>query len=385
MSHSLVPVAHVRVVTGQGGGPDKTILRSVKPMRERGYEELCVYLRPPTDAGFNVLERHAQNAGAELMAVDDRGPFDMQVVRRLIQVCRERRIQIWHGHDYKSNALGLLVRRFVPLRLVTTVHGWVHRTSRTPLYYFIDRCCLRFYDRVLCVSPDLMDACARGGVPHARCSLLPNAIDTSWYRRTRDSMAAKKELGFPADEPLMGAIGRLSPEKGFDVLVRAIAELRTTGRWVRLVIVGEGPQRAELQALVDRLGLAGQVMLPGHASDVRAWLEAMDVFVLSSFREAMPNVVLEAMAMETPIVATSVAGVPFMLHHGQTGLFVPPGDPSALAATIDGLLRDDTLRHGMARHARSVVCERFEFGRRMDAMQSIYDDLLRRIPTTRAA
>src|SRR5690606_27488689 len=89
MSHSLVPVAHVRVVTGQGGGPDKTILRSVKPMRERGYEELCVYLRPPTDAGFNVLERHAQIAGAELMAVDDRGPFDMQVVRRLIQVCRE--------------------------------------------------------------------------------------------------------------------------------------------------------------------------------------------------------------------------------------------------------------------------------------------------------
>ena len=102
------------------------------------------------------------------MSVPDRGPWDWRVVTQLLAVCRRERVGIWHGHDYKSNALGLVLRRFWPMRLVTTVHGWVQHTRRTPLYYAIDRLCLPRYESVICVSPDLYDECLARGV------LLPN-------------------------------------------------------------------------------------------------------------------------------------------------------------------------------------------------------------------
>src|SRR5207244_8517188 len=104
----------------------------------------------------------------------------------------------WHGHDYKTNALGLLLRRFWPMRLVTTAHGWVQQTRRTPIYYKLDRRCLPRYERVLCVSDDLFEVCQRIGVPAKNLILLENGIDAGEYRRRQSVLRAKTALGFPA-------------------------------------------------------------------------------------------------------------------------------------------------------------------------------------------
>src|SRR5262249_44155089 len=144
-------VLDARVVSGTGGGPDKTILNSPRYLAPAGYRMLCAYMRPPGDPGFEQLRAKAQRWGAPLVEIDDRGPWDWRVPAELLPVCRRERVQVWHGHDYKSNALGLLLARFWPMRLVTTVHGWVKHTRRTPLYYRIDRLCLRHYEAVICV------------------------------------------------------------------------------------------------------------------------------------------------------------------------------------------------------------------------------------------
>jgi glycosyltransferase involved in cell wall biosynthesis len=369
-------VLHVRVVTGAGGGPDKTILRSPRYMRNRGYDELCAFLRPPGDDGFAVLERRAADADAELIAIDDRGPLDWRIVGRIIDVCRQRSVGVWHGHDYKSNLLGLLVARVVPLRLVTTVHGWVEQTWRTGLYHFADRCSLRFYERVICVSPDLHAACVRAGVHRTRCTMLDNAIETDVYRRHTSVREAKQLLGYSPDEWLIGAVGRLSPEKGFDYLIAAFEQLAARWAGARLAIVGEGPDRPRLERRIAAGGLENRVRLIGHRDDVPRWLEALDVFALSSLREGLPNVLLEAMALETPVAATRIAGVPRLVEDGVSGCLVPPGDAAALAGAIEHLLADESARARLARQGRETVCNRFSFSRRMEAMQSIYDELL---------
>src|SRR4029079_13208472 len=136
-------VLHARCVTGTGGGPAKTILNSPRFLQQMDYECICAYLLPPRDPGLDVLQRRAETAGARLVAIPDYGPLDLNTVREMVRLCRTHRVAIWHGHDYKTNALGLVVQWFWPMKLVTTVHGWVQHTWRTPLYYAIDKFCLR--------------------------------------------------------------------------------------------------------------------------------------------------------------------------------------------------------------------------------------------------
>jgi glycosyltransferase involved in cell wall biosynthesis len=286
-------------------------------------------------------------------------------------------VAIWHGHDYKSNALGLLLRRFWRMRLVTTVHGWVHCTRRTPLYYLIDRHCLPRYEGVICVSEDLRQRCLAGGVPAGRCVLIENAIDTAEFSRQLPSEEAKKRLGVPAGRFVIGAAGRLSAEKGFDVLIRSADRLLREGLDVELLIVGEGDQGPALQALISGLGRTGRIRLLGYRPDIKDLYQAMDVFALSSFREGLPNVLLEAMALEVPVVATRIAGIPRLIRDGDNGLLVEPGDGEGLGRALAGLLRDAGLRARLSRAGRRTIEAGYSFQARMEKIRAVYDHLCR--------
>ncbi|MBI1903239.1 MAG: glycosyltransferase family 4 protein [Planctomycetes bacterium] len=369
-------VLHTRVVTKTGGGPEKTILNSPRFLGGRGYRVLCAFMHPPEDPGFDVLRRRAAQLEAPIVSIPDRGFWDLGVVRKMLKVCRSEGVTIWHAHDYKSNALGLLLRRLWPMRLVTTVHGWVGHTRRTRLYYAIDRWCLRRYERVICVSEELHKTCLDFGVAADKCLLVENAIDTAQCVRWRSRAEAKQELGLSAQRPLIGACGRLSEEKGFDRLIVAVDKLLSEGSDVQLVILGEGDDRTRLQDLVDRLDRRDRIMLPGHFADVSPWYEAMDVFALSSLREGLPNVLLEALAWEVPCVATDVGGVSSVIQDGQNGLLLPAGDVPSLAAGLRRLLSDQELQRRLAAEGRETIQRRYSFAHRMERIGRIYDSLV---------
>ena len=381
MASEMPVVLDVRVVTGAGGGPEKTILNSPRFLEPAGYRMLCAYMRPPGDPGFESLQRRARDWKAPLLPVDDRGPLDLGVLRRLLRICREEQVAIWHAHDYKSNLIGLMLRPYWPMRLVTTVHGWVERTLRTPLYYAVDRYTLPRYERVLCVSPDLHERCLSYGVARDRCLLLDNGIDLDQFTRRSDSEKAKRRLGLAPDRLLVGAVGRLSPEKGFDLLIRVADRLMGQGLTFDLVIAGEGHQQAELEALIASLGRQNRIRLLGFCDDTIALFEALDVFVLSSLREGLPNVLLEALAMEVPAVATRIAGVPRLIKNESSGLMIEPGSIEEMAAALARLLTDATLRDHLRCGGRSTVEERFSFETRMEKVRALYDNLLGK-PTT---
>ena len=372
-----VPVVlDARVVTGAGGGPEKTILNSPRFLGPLGYRMLCAYMHPPGDPGFEVLTRQAAKYSAPLISIPDRGPWDWRVVTQMLAVCKREKVNVWHAHDYKTNALGLLLKRLWPMRLVTTVHGWVQHTRRTPLYYRIDQLCLPRYERVICVSDDLLESCLSAGVPAKNCVLLENGIDTTEYTRRQTLAEAKASLGLPAAGFVVGAVGRLSAEKGFDVLIRSLHALVSRGLDANLVIVGEGGERANLERLASELHLGDRVRLAGWQPDVKGYFEAMDVFALSSLREGLPNVLLEAMALEVPIVSTRVNGVPRLVQDGRNGFLVNAGDPDGLTNAVGALLTNAALRDVFRAAGRRTVETRYSFATRMHRLKRLYDELL---------
>jgi len=381
--HRNAPVViDARVVCGSGGGPDKTILNSPRFLAGLGYRNVCAYLHPPGDPGFDNLRRKAEVWQAPLVSIPDRGPWDLSVVPALLNLCRRERAAIWHGHDYKSNVLGLMLWRFWPMRLVTTVHGWVHETRRTPLYYWVDRRCLPLYERVVCVSPDLHERVLACGTRPERCVLIENGVDTHDFHRRHAVADAKAKLGINSQRFVIGAIGRLSAEKGFDNLIRAVDRLLGDGCDVELLLVGDGDEASSLRALVRELKREDRVRFVGYRSDVRAIYEALDVYALSSLREGLPNVLLEAMAMQVPVVATRIAGVPRLIQQDVNGWLVEPGDEQELASALARLYRATDTRRRLAAAGLDTIRRRYSFEARMHKMRALYDELLGRMTNT---
>lgn len=368
-------VLHTRVVTGTGGGPEKTILNSPRYLNKYGIECACLFMRPPEDPGFKTLETKAAAARAEIIGIDDRGPLDWRVVRDCIKICRERHVNVWHAHDYKSNALGLLVRRFHKMHLVTTAHGWVRFTAKTPLYYKIDRFCMKRYEEIICVSTDLYDRCLENSVPAERLHQIDNAIVLDDYSTAAPTLEDKARLGFESQRFLIGAAGRLSEEKGFHHLINAVAKLIQTGNPVGLVIAGEGHLRDQLQQQINDLELQDHIRLCGFLADPRELYRATDLFVLSSLREGLPNVVLEAMATARPVVATNCNGIPKLIKHNANGLIVPIDSESALHDAILNCVRSEELRSRLAFAGRDTIEQSFCFDRRMKKVVDVYRGL----------
>lgn len=368
-----VHVLHVRIATGTGGGPEKTILASPRHLEGTAYRASVLYLHPPGDPGHEVLRRRAREQRCPLTSMPERWPLDPRTLWRIARHCRRERVRIWHGHDYKSNFFGVLLAPALGLQLVTTVHGWVRHTSRTPLYYAIDRWAIRRYDQVVCVSADLEQACRALGVKEQRLQRIENAIDTEHFQRRAPRPAEPRRL-------VIGAVGRLSEEKGFELLIEAVEGLLDGGLDVELRIAGEGELEQRLRARMSASRHAARLSLLGFVEDPRALFEEFDLFALSSLREGLPNVVLEAMAMEVPVLATRSGGMQAFARDGEDALLVETGSSAALRAGLERLVRDRDLRERLARTARARIERDCSFTRRMQRMVEVYDRLPGPIP-----
>ena len=371
-------VLHTRVVTETGGGPDKTILLSSPFLAHSNYWLAAAYMHPPEDKGFATVEERARSWNSPLISVPDRGPLDRKVLSKMLGLCKKYNVKIWHGHDYKSNLIGLMLRPFHKMKLVSTVHGWVKHTTKTPLYYAVDRWSLKWYHHVICVSEDLLDVVKDLKIPEDRYSLVHNAIDEKTFSRKHEAAVApmRLEKGTPGQRLVIGAVGRLSAEKGFNLLIQAAAKLIREGHDIELWIAGDGDAKPELQKLIDHLKVADRVKLLGFVSDTLALYHAMDLFVLSSLREGLPNVVLESMAMRVPVVSTKVAGVPKMISDGVNGLLVDIGDVDLLTDAMRKAVTDESLRRRMTDEGRALIERQYSFTRRMEKIQAIYDRVL---------
>jgi glycosyltransferase involved in cell wall biosynthesis len=235
----------------------------------------------------------------------------------------------------------------------------------------LDDLVVQLADRIV-VNAEALRPRGRAG---ARTEVIPSGVDTERFRaRPGERAAAKAALGVPAGVPLVGTVGRLEGRKGTDTLIEAARGLAERGiaDW-RLAIAGEGPLRGDLTALAERLGVRDRVLFVGARSDVREILAALDVFVLPSRTEGMSNALLEAMAMELPVVATAVGGNPEVVTADVAGVLVPAEDPPGMAGAVAALLQAPDRAARLARAGRQRVEERYGSRAMVRRLEAVYE------------
>jgi glycosyltransferase involved in cell wall biosynthesis len=218
----------------------------------------------------------------------------------------------------------------------------------------------------------------------SKVTVIPNGISLEEFEPEMAPADVREALGLNAACPLVGTLGALRPEKDYGTFLRAAARVAGAVPQARFVLIGEGSERARLQALARELGLTERVLFAGDRKDVANLLNAVDVFVLSSITESFPNAVLEAMAVGRPVVATKSGGTPELVEDGKTGYLVPVGDAEAMAARIVELLHKPELRRNFGASGRARVEREFTPARMKQRFEELYDRMLREhSPTAR--
>jgi glycosyltransferase involved in cell wall biosynthesis len=322
-------------------GAERILLYLAREQQRRGDEPFVGSIGPP-GTGVTEFERLAGSWGLPVVAIRIRSALTPAVVRSLLGTVRGLRPDVLHSHGYKANILlGLLPRR-VRGAMLATLHGWTGGKPFTALGLReqLDGWALRNLDAVAVVAHAMLDLPRIRKVNRMRLQVIGNGIPPL-DERISDLMAAgiaavpSALAEFVFQAPTFVAIGRLSPEKGFELMIEAFARANSSnGDRHRLLIVGEGPERGRLERQIIELGLQNCVRLAGYVQGADRLLEHAAGFVMSSYTEGMPLVLLEAMQWPVPILATSVGGVPEILGANAAALLVPAQDLSAL---VNGL------------------------------------------------
>jgi len=355
------------------GGPAKGLLQLIPELQRRGRVRplLCTFARP--GAAETPFQAACREQGVALHCFSQSFNWDMRAFKAVREFVRREGVDVIQTHGYKENICGLYLRRASGKPWLTFVHGTTDENLKVRLYHALDRFVAARADRIVPVSHELM----RRRVPTAlrhKVRVVENAI-VPRPRTVGAEAVAQWRAQHTLTQPVVACVGRLSPEKGQDVLLRAAARLREMGVRFQLSLVGDGPWRAELEALAARLKLDAYVRFVGQQKDMDLVYAATDVLVLPSRKEGMPNVVLEGMLAGLPLVATQVGAVPDMLTAGENGVLVPVGDDAALARALRDVLCDAAFARRIGERARTSLFPRFSIAQRAQNVEAVYSEL----------
>lgn len=304
--------------------------------------------------------------GFAAMALHHDTPHLRSALRELTRLLRQQASDALLCHGYKANLLGRIAARRIGIPAVAVSRGWTGENRKVRVYEALDRRHLRFMDHVVAVSDGQAAKVRRCRVPERKLSVIRNSARLAAFTQP-DPLARERLTGLFPDSvarlPLVLAAGRLSPEKGFDVLVQAAAQIPDA----RFVLFGEGSERPRLEQMIAELGLSVRFQMPGFTTECDRFVPWADIFVLPSHTEGLPNVALEASSAGVPVVATAVGGTPEVVADGETGFLVPPARPDRLAERIRELFTDPAFRKRLGEAGRRRMQERFTFAAQADA------------------
>ena len=343
---------------------------------------LVTFERRPDDAQpANEFVTGTRELGFEIDVIPERRRFDLSVLPALRNAVEQCNPDIVVTNSVKSHFLlwrSHLSRKFP---WVAFHHGYTTTDRKMRLYNRIDRWSLPAADRLVTVCHAFARELASStGVPLENISVQHNSIRLQPPESKADAQSIRSKLGIADNERVILSVGRLSKEKAHIDLLAAFKRLRETNPEIncKLIIVGDGPERARLEAAAESFGLKERIVFTGQVRNVETFYAAADVFVLPSHSEGSPNVLLEAMAARLPIVATAVGGVPEIVEDNVSALLVPANDPPALAAAIARLLADSDLARQLTSNALALVVTRHSPEQYVRSLVTIYRDVIDR-------
>lgn len=382
---SPVRVMDFRGTYKGGGGPDKTILNSAAQHNQKKVSVLVTYIRQPDDHEFQIT-RAAKELGIHYVELVDRRMLDWSCISQVRRLLLKERIALLHSHDDKTLLYSVILKYLVPgLRIMHTCHShseYAKDSFARPIDYrkFQLRKKIQLWlmqqhlPPVITISDNTRQRLVRGGLKKENVAVLYNGIDVGQWSRQKGNPVLRKEFNLRDDDILVGTVARITYDKDLPTFYKVAEQVRKQTARAKFVIVGDGYGNELERAKNDvvSLGLENTVIFTGHRTDLKDVYSSFDLFLMTSRTEGLPNTVLEAMAMEVPVISTSVGGVPELIRDGKEGYLCSVGDTSSLATAVCTLMNQPQLRRRMQKKSRRRVEEKFSFTKRVRMLEDIY-------------
>lgn len=378
--NSKLRILHV-IGGGEFGGAEQHILNLIQafPKEEAQVAVVCFY--------DSVFAARLREANIEVISLHQFGRFDLRLLQGIKQAVHTYQPDIIHTHGIKANFFTRLAVKHTYPVLVTTVHSNLRYDYESRLAYFavfwMERLTRGYNKHYIAVSSAIKELLRQDDVAPESISLIYNGIDLSLFRQTQLRESDRKRLlqdwNLPQDSFVFGTMARFVPVKGLHLIIEAFARLvaqEQESSPYRLVLVGDGPERARLEELAARLNLSRLLRFTGFRQDIPACLHAFDVFVHSSLYEGMGYTIIEAMAAKAPVVVTNVGGVKEIVFPDQTGVLIEPNSVTALVQAMEKLAVDADLRSRLAEAALHNVEQTFTISQMAKQTLALYRKLL---------
>ncbi len=353
-------------------GAEAVILNMSRSLKEGGHQSLLGVFANSNSPNAQLHDR-ALEEGIESHLIPCSGQVDLGMMERIRELARQTRADVVHSHGYKADIYVYFALRRTDIPYISTCHTWYDNNLLVTLYGMADRLVLRRYASVVAVSNEVKQQLLKSGVRGSKIYLINNGVDL----RPFDSAAPTlRNDNLAKTRPTVGLVGRLSTEKGVDLFLQAAAVVLSVIPEAIFWVVGDGPDRAKLELMIDTLNIRESVFLLGRRDDMASVYASLDVMVSASRKEGLPIAILEGMASRRAVIATGVGEVPTIIQHDRTGILVPAEDANAISAAIVALLEDSESRDRLGAAARQSVEENFSAERMTANYLRVYKAVL---------
>jgi glycosyltransferase involved in cell wall biosynthesis len=373
---AMTPRPLILIDTSIIGGPGRGIIQLAGYLKERDLD--CVICSFSYQTGkSHEFQDELERLGLCSAKIAQASVFDPRPIYDFLRLARRGRFNIIQSHGYKSHFVALVVTRILHLPWIAFAHGWTSEDRKVAVYHALDKCMLRVAESVVAVSPQLHQFFSEVRGPARRTLEIQNAVDPNLIRGSEGGAIIRKRFCSESGAVFLGCFGRLSYEKGHDLLLDALPIVLRKHPNIFLLCLGDGPQREVLQKQCERLGLSAKVHFQPHTSAIRDYYEAIDLLVVPSRSEGLPNVVLEALALGVPVVSTDVGAISGVLSDGETGWIVQSGSVDGLADALLDVLASECERKARARAGMAFVKKSFGPNARAEKIVSEYVAVLK--------
>ena len=332
-------------------------------------------VRPGGDkrAGFFTRDSQSFNADdAQSFSIDMDSKFSFSAIRKLIELIRSREIDIIHTHGYKSEIMGLIAAKVTGIKTVATPHGFGEPVDlKLKLFILLGKLALRFFDRVVPLSEQLVSEVKAAGVNDKKIEFIRNAVDLKEVEEFRNK--TDKSSG---DKVKIGYIGQIIPRKKVDHILDIFNALWLENHQIELILLGDGISRTEVEQRAVNLPSAKDIHFLGYRTDRLELLSQFDLFVMTSSDEGIPRCLMEAIAMGTPVAAYNIPGIDQLVVHEKTGLLAPYGDRKTLKSYWQKLISDKPYAAILVTNGLQFIRETYSARRMANEYTELYQTML---------
>ena len=321
---------------------------------------------------LKLVKKYRRDYG-ETFEIPMSNRFDLSVIKKLVSLMKERDIDIIHTHGYKSDILGVIAARKAGIKCIVTPHGFENvKDPKLRLFIWLGSKAMGFADRVVPLSPQLMDDSRKIGVKEEKLVYIQNGVDLSEVDEQRHLENPLKHMD---GDKRIGFIGQMISRKNIFDILDIFEDLSTKHNNLSLIFVGDGDQRAELESYAEKLSSYAKIDFLGFRDDRLELLQSFDLFVMTSTLEGIPRCLMEACAMGVPVAAYDIPGIDQLITHEKTGLLATLGDTKTLTLYWEKLLFDNQSAMDLAENARQYVQCHYSAQRMADEYRELFTHL----------